>query len=168
MPYPTSIVPADRVTGLAVHTPGSDDSFEQNKSCRHPRAVLHPVIFLPSFCREHQYLYVHMLTEALSWCRVSPVVVLETKSHDIVILTLVRSLRVVRVIRLATHIPGFDQILAACTYPARVLLNVFVLLGIGVYVFANIGVALFSDVEIEVKYFVFVRATGVLCCTRNN
>ncbi|CAM9490330.1 unnamed protein product [Ectocarpus fasciculatus] len=69
--------------------------------------------------------------------------------HDIVILTLVRSLRVVRVIRLATHIPGFDQILAACTYPARVLLNVFVLLGIGVYVFANIGVALFSDVEIE-------------------
>ncbi|CAN0102719.1 unnamed protein product [Ectocarpus sp. 12 AP-2014] len=69
--------------------------------------------------------------------------------HDIVILTLVRSLRVVRVIRLATHIPGFDQILAACTYPARVLLNVFVLLGIGVYVFANIGVALFSDVEME-------------------
>ncbi|CBJ31134.1 conserved unknown protein [Ectocarpus siliculosus] len=69
--------------------------------------------------------------------------------HDIVVLTLVRSLRVVRVIRLATHIPGFDQILAACTYPARVLLNVFVLLGIGVYVFANIGVALFSDVEIE-------------------
>lgn len=67
-----------------------------------------------------------------------------------VVLTLVRSLRVVRVIRLATHIPGFDQILAACIYPARVLLNVFVLLAIGVYVFANIGVALFSDVEIEV------------------
>lgn len=70
--------------------------------------------------------------------------------HDIVVLTLVRSLRVVRVIRLATHIRGFDQVLAACTYPARVLLNVFVLLAIGVYVFANIGVALFSDVELEV------------------
>ncbi|CAM9416805.1 unnamed protein product, partial [Scytosiphon promiscuus] len=69
--------------------------------------------------------------------------------HDFVVLTLVRSLRVVRVIRLATHIPGFDQILAACTYPARVLLNVFLLLAIGVYVFANIGVALFSEVEIE-------------------
>lgn len=70
--------------------------------------------------------------------------------HDFVILTLVRSLRVVRVIRLATHIPGFDQILAACTYPARVLFSVFLLLAIGVYVFANIGVALFSDVVIEV------------------
>lgn len=67
-----------------------------------------------------------------------------------VILTLIRSLRVVRVIRLATHIPGFDQILAACTYPARVLLSVFVLLAIGVYVFANLGVALFSDIELEV------------------
>lgn len=68
------------------------------------------------------------------------------------VLTLVRSLRVVRVIRLATHIPGFDQILAACTYPARVLFSVFLLLAIGVYVFANIGVALFSDVEIEVSF----------------
>ena len=77
-------------------------------------------------------------------------ILVATNRHDIVVLTLVRSLRVVRVIRLATHIPGFDQILAACTYPARVLLNVFVLLAIGVYVFANIGVALFSDVEIEV------------------
>ncbi|CAM9140740.1 unnamed protein product, partial [Hapterophycus canaliculatus] len=69
--------------------------------------------------------------------------------HDFVVLTLVRSLRVFRVIRLATHIPGFDQILAACIYPARVLFSVFLLLAIGVYVFANIGVALFSDVEIE-------------------
>ena len=41
--------------------------------------------------------------------------------------------------------------MAACTYPAHVLVNVFVLLTIGVYVFANVGVALFSDVEIEVS-----------------
>lgn len=74
----------------------------------------------------------------------------DDKSGDIAILRLVRSLRVVRIIRLATHIPGFDQILAACTYPAHVLANVFVLLAIGVYVFANVGVALFSDVVIQV------------------
>ena len=60
-------------------------------------------------------------------------------------------MRVFRIIRLATHIPGFDQILAACTYPARVLVNVFVLLAIGVYVFANVGVAFFSDAVIEVR-----------------
>lgn len=87
-------------------------------------------------------------------CRAFPrphVSCVQTNSQDIVFFTLVRSLRVVRIIRLATHIPGFDQILAACTYPARVLLNVFVLLFIGVYVFANIGVALFSDIEIEVQ-----------------
>lgn len=41
--------------------------------------------------------------------------------------------------------------MASCIYPARVLLNVFVLLAIGVYVFANIGFALFSDVVIEVR-----------------
>lgn len=89
-----------------------------------------------------------------SWtlcCTCCPLfILLATNRHDIIVLKLVRSLRVVRVIRLATHIPGFDQILAACTYPGRVLLNVSGLLAIGVYVFANIGVALFSDVEIEV------------------
>lgn len=73
-----------------------------------------------------------------------------TLRHDIVLLRLVRALRVFRVIRLATLIPGFDKILAACTYPARILASVFVLLALGVYVFANIGVALFSSADLEV------------------
>lgn len=75
-----------------------------------------------------------------------------TSRSDIIVLRLVRSLRVVRVIRLATHIPGFDQILASCTYPARILINVFVLLAIGLYMFANLGVALFASVELEVRH----------------
>lgn len=71
-------------------------------------------------------------------------------SSDIVLLRLVRSLRVFRIIRLATYIPGFDKILAACTYPSRVLASVFVLLSLGVYIFANVGVALFSSAELQV------------------
>ncbi|CAM9335645.1 unnamed protein product, partial [Sphacelaria rigidula] len=75
-----------------------------------------------------------------------------TRSHtcsggDIVLLRLVRSLRVFRIIRLATYIPGFNQILAACTYPSRILASVFVLLSLGAYIFANIGVALFASAE---------------------
>lgn len=84
-------------------------------------------------------------------------------SHDIAILRLVRSLRVVRVIRLVTNIPGFDRILEACVYPARILGSVFILLAIGVYMFANLGVALFSSAELEVRLFslvVFVILTN--------
>lgn len=68
-----------------------------------------------------------------------------------IVLRLVRSLRIVRVIRLAMHIPVSDRFLTACTYPARVICNAFLLLAIALYIFANIGVALFPSVEFEVR-----------------
>lgn len=64
---------------------------------------------------------------------------------DTALLRLLRSLRVWRILRLASFMPGFHQILIACVYPLSTLANVGFMMFISIFIFASIGVALFGE-----------------------